>query len=89
MIAVVYQSGQWLYDNNSVLTPFDPAADDCLLAELDFTNDTVVSLEGTSAIVNGIDSGYVTGDLVITANELRGSLNNGEFGVSGTRVVNE
>ena len=41
LIAVVWDGGQWLVDNNSVLTPFIPASDDCLVAEVDFTNDTV------------------------------------------------
>ena len=87
LIAVVWDGAQWLVDNNRVtLVPFVPASTDCLVAQVDFGADTVTSLEGTSAVVNGIDSGYVTGDLAVVANQWNGNANNGEFGVSGTQI---
>ena len=58
--------------------------DDRLLAELDFSNDTVTSLDGTDSTIDGIAAGYIDGDLTFTANFWNGSTNPGEFGVTGT-----
>ena len=58
VIAVVYEGGSWQVDSGSVLTPFTPHSTDCLLAEVDFTNDTVESLQGSRQVINGIDSGF-------------------------------
>ena len=86
LVAVSWDGSQWLYDNNQVLTPFVPAADDCLVAEVDFSADTVTLLQGSSGVINGIDSGWSTGDLGVTPNEWDGSPNAGEFGITGTQV---
>jgi hypothetical protein len=86
LIAVQYVNGQWMVDNNSTLTAFTPAADDCLVAEVNFTNDTAVTLQGTDTIINGIDAGYTTGDLAVFADQLNGNPNNGEFDVTGTQI---
>ncbi len=86
LIAVQFVGGQWMVDNNMVLTPFTPVATDCLVAAVDFSADTAVTLEGTSAIINGIDSGYAFGDMAVFANQLNGSPNAGEFDVTGTQI---
>ncbi|MBT8240332.1 MAG: cadherin-like domain-containing protein, partial [Acidimicrobiia bacterium] len=77
---------QWLVDNNYTYTAFTPAADDCLVANLDFDNNTATTLEGTSGAINGIDSGYVIGDLVVIPEQLAGNPNAGEFDVTGTFI---
>lgn len=84
IIAVLYSGGQWYADKNFGQVAFTPAATDVLLATVDFTNDTVSSLEGSSGTEYGIDYGYASGDLVYTADFWNGSANDGEFGVSGT-----
>ena len=86
LIAVQYVGGEWKVDNNSTLTTFTPASDDCLVAQLDFSNDTAATLEGTDTVINGIDAGYPAGDLAVIANQWNGNSNNGEFGVTGTQI---
>ena len=89
LIAVVYDNGQWKYDNNSALYSFTPLVTDRLVAEVDFSNDTATSLVGPSTLVNGLSAGYVSGDLVITPNVWTSSPSaaTGEFGVDGTVIT--
>ncbi|WOO40096.1 DUF7594 domain-containing protein [Rubellicoccus peritrichatus] len=84
IIAVIWNGSAWYADTNFGQVAFTPVSTDVLLATVDFTNDTVVSLEGSAGIEYGIDYGYYSGDLVYTANMWNGSSNSGEFGVSGT-----
>ncbi|MEM7625665.1 MAG: hypothetical protein AAF333_08555 [Planctomycetota bacterium] len=44
LVAVVYDQGQWYYDNNNVLTAFTPETTDTLIASVDFDNDTITAL---------------------------------------------
>ncbi|MFK7891059.1 MAG: hypothetical protein AB8B63_09630, partial [Granulosicoccus sp.] len=81
-----FVSGTWHVDNNSVLTPFTPASDDCLVAELNFDADTATLLLGANQIINGIDSGFNSGDMSITPNQWNGQFNRGEFGIGGTAI---
>jgi len=84
LIAVVWDGEGWLVDNNTQLTPFTPKATDVLLAQVDFTHDTITSYEGTNDSLHGIARGYVSGDLNFHANLWGGDVNAGEFTVSGT-----
>lgn len=84
LIAVKYISGQWHYDRNVSYVAFTPVASDLLMFEVDFSADTVTDLKGSSGLVNGLESGYADGDLVITPNIWGGSPNPGEFGTAGT-----
>ena len=84
LIAVRLEGTQWQYDNNDAWVNFTTVSGDRLLASIDFTADTITSLEGTSGVVEGIDSGYDSGDLVFTANQWNGGFNDGEFGITGT-----
>ncbi|MEZ4699345.1 MAG: putative Ig domain-containing protein [Rhodothermales bacterium] len=86
LIAVKYFDGQWQYDNNKKYYPFTPAPDDRLLVEVQFETDVVTPLAGVNTIVSGIGSGYVSGDLTVTANEWGGVFNEGEFGIGGSFV---
>nr|MDA3872536.1 hypothetical protein [Kiritimatiellia bacterium] len=87
LIAVVWDGSQWLVDNNDVLTPFSPTATDVLIAEVDFTNDTITSLEGVDSTYQGIADGYASGDLTFSADIWNGNPNDGEFTVEGTGFV--
>lgn len=88
LIAVVFDNGQWKIDRNkNALVEFTPESTDLLVAEVDFTANTVNHLEGSSLLIEGINAGYVSGDLVITAEMWGGSANEGEFGVEGTEIV--
>jgi RHS repeat-associated protein len=66
---------------------FTPVASDVLIAAVDFTNDTVTSLEGTNTTENGIAKGYVSGDLKFFANRFGGVTHPDEFEVEGTHFV--
>ncbi|MEM1109463.1 MAG: hypothetical protein AAGH99_12325 [Planctomycetota bacterium] len=44
LVTVVYDNGQFYYDDNNQLRAFTPEADDTLIAEVDFTNDTISPL---------------------------------------------
>ncbi len=88
LVAVRLNGSQWQYNTNFAWRDFSPVANDRLLAAVNFTTDTVTSLEGTSSVVNGIEAGYTSGDLVITANVWNGAVNAGEFGADGTFFAN-
>lgn len=84
VVAVKYDNGLWHYDDNQIWRPFTPRSSDLLLAAVDFTNDTVESLEGVSGDEHGIVKGYFSGDLTFSANRWGGVPNDGEFAVEGT-----
>ncbi|MEZ4702486.1 MAG: sialate O-acetylesterase [Rhodothermales bacterium] len=88
LIAVVFEDGAWLFDRNkSVLVPFTPRSSDRLLVEIDFGANTANHLAGVDAAVEGINAGYVSGDLLVTPEMWGGAPDIGEFWVSGTEVV--
>ncbi|WP_309381342.1 DUF7594 domain-containing protein [Cerasicoccus frondis] len=84
VIAVFYSSGAWYADTNFGQVSFTPVASDVLLADVDFTNDTVSSLEGVNSTENGISKGYASGDLAYIADWWNGASNDGEFGLTGS-----
>jgi len=86
-LIVVRFSGQWQYDTNRDYYAFTPVESDRLLAEVDFTSDTVTMLQGIDTLVEGISSGYVSGDLTIAPNIWNGAPDTGEFYPQGTFVV--
>ena len=84
-IAVRYGSGRWFYDDNNRYRPFTPADGDILVAAVDFTADTVTSLEGVDTQTLGIQTGYAEGDLVYAANQWNfPNFAFGEFDIDGT-----
>lgn len=89
LVAVVNQGGQWYWSAWGGLTPFTPTSTDQLLAEVDFTADTVQHLEGVEDTINGIDAGYESGDLDITPNEFGSPpvISLDDFSVTGTQVI--
>ncbi|WP_459554669.1 cadherin domain-containing protein [Lacunimicrobium album] len=86
-INVRLNGSQWQYDNNSTWVNFTPTSTDVLVAELDFTADTVTMLEGNLGVVNGIVQGYLDSDLTITANAYNGVSNAGEYDLTGTYIT--
>lgn len=81
-IAVSYTNGQWYFDNNRVLTPFSPLPTDCLVAEIDFSNDSISVLHGSDDVVFGVDSGVSNNLISAIADRWNGELNRGEFEIS-------
>jgi len=88
LIAVKNIDGAWFYDTNSTYIEFTPQEGDRLVAEVDFGNDTANLLSGNTSNyqIDGIDAGYLDGDLAITANQWGGTSNAGEFGISGNSI---
>jgi RHS repeat-associated protein len=86
-ICVIYDGSTWEYDNNDAYYAFTPVDSDILVASVNFTNDTVTSLVGQDSVVNGIVSGYYSGDLTFTPNQYGGDSNPGEFGIGGTNFT--
>lgn len=87
LIAVVLDNGEWKIDRNKYhLVPFTPLPSDHLLASVDFGTNELTHLLGVNTVVEGINAGIVSGDLVITPEMWGGSPNEGEFGVTGTTV---
>ncbi|WP_269537119.1 glycoside hydrolase family 5 protein [Cerasicoccus fimbriatus] len=84
LIAVVWNGSQWQYDDNFGLNVFTPQSTDVLIAEVDFTNDTITSLEGINDVYQGIDRGFASGDLTFSADVWKGGSNDGEFTIGGT-----
>ena len=58
-----------------------------LLAEVDFSGDTITSLEGDIGEEFGIARGFLDGDLRFFADRWGGGSNDGEFTVEGTFFV--
>jgi hypothetical protein len=87
LIAVQNQSGQWYYNDNNTWHAFAPVATDLLVAEIDFTFDTIVSLQGQSGSAFGIAKGFAAADLSFFANQFAGLLNGGEFEAIGTYLI--
>ena len=88
-VAVVFDegSGVWRYDRNGALEVFVPRSSDVLVASVDFGSDVVVMLAGQgSSVLGGVTVGYVSSDLVVTANRWQGRANAGEFGLAGTSM---
>ncbi|MEO1053271.1 MAG: PA14 domain-containing protein [Bacteroidota bacterium] len=83
-IAIKYLNDQWVYDNNSTYTAFTPESTDLIMAEVDFANDQITGLEATSGEVNGIETGFASGDLTFYADRWNGNNNDGEFTITGT-----
>ncbi|MEM9299075.1 MAG: fibronectin type III domain-containing protein [Bacteroidota bacterium] len=85
LIAVKYVNDEWVYDNNGGYYPFSPVVTDLLLAEVDFTNDQIISLENNEGDTLGIAKGFNSNnDLEFFANRWNGGNNNGEFTIQGT-----
>lgn len=93
LVAVKFTGGQWRYSNNdsTTLLTFTPQSTDRLLASVDFSADTIASLEGQRFQVNGIQAGYDTGNLQYFADQFAGSTGgsaDGEFQVTGGAGAN-
>lgn len=84
VIATRYVGGQWEYNDNFVWRQFSRADGDRLIAEVDFSNDTVTSMDGVYGSVGGIQKGFYASDITFEANSWRSSYNFGEFGIAGT-----
>ena len=84
LIAVRYQNSLWEYAALSQWVSFEPEATDRLLAHVNYSEDTVTSLQGASGNVGGIAQGYVDGDLLFYADRWNNSSNNGEFTILGS-----
>ncbi|MEL6104936.1 MAG: PKD domain-containing protein, partial [Planctomycetota bacterium] len=65
LVAVQFRDWQWHYNNNFEWSPFTPLKSDRLIAGVDFDNETMIDLKGRHGRVNGVEQGYVDGDLTM------------------------
>jgi len=86
-IAVYYQNNNWYYYKNEESVAFTPQPTDILVAEVNFTSDTVVLLSGENKMIHGIQAGYAGGDLDVIANQWDGAPHPGRFTATGTDLV--
>ena len=84
-LIAVRHANEWQYNDNGSWRNFTPVASDVLIAQVDFSNDTITGLEGAKGEVQGIARGYDVGDLTFEADQYAGLSNNGEFTVRGTQ----
>ena len=82
-----YLNGNWQYMTDNEFVTFTPRPNDLIIAELNLSADTVNDLKGTDGVIGGIRSGYFDGDIVITPDMWNGSVDEGEFGISGTFII--
>ena len=91
-IAVRFDGTNWEYNTDSD-TPgqdwivFTTLASDVLVADVDFSADTIASLEGTNTTIDGITAGYASGNLLFIADQWGGNLDDGEFEITGTQFT--
>lgn len=83
-VAVRLNGEQWQFNNNTDWINFSPVSSDRLMASIDFDNDTILSLAGSTGALAGIEQGFSDGDLVFWADRFDGSSNEGEFQVTGS-----
>lgn len=84
LITVRFANGSWQYNDNTLWHNFTIDVGDRLLASVDFDADTILSLQGSSGQVYGVEQGFDDGDLSFLADWWNGAPNNGEFSVAGT-----
>lgn len=87
VVAVRFQGGQWQYNNDTRWVNFTPEASDHLIAEFDFDADTIVSLRGQLSTFQGINLGFLIGNLTFEPNQFNGTFNRGEAFVGGSSFV--
>ncbi len=91
-ITVRFRRGRWQYNRGGTNTSggwvnFTPVPTDRLVASVNFSRDTVTALVGSLGNIQGIASGYTSGDLTFQADTWNGSFNKGEFFVQGTEFT--
>ena len=89
-VCVKNEGGEWLQDTNDAWVAFTPVDTDVLVASLDFSADTVTSLQGQIDMLDGLRRGFDSGDLAFSANARigagghNGGDNEGEFFIDGS-----
>ena len=84
LISVRHDGQQWLAGTNETWTSFTPAESDHLIAAVNYSADTISSLQGTFGQYQSIGYGFDQADLTFVANIYSGKVNKGEFTVGGT-----
>ncbi|MCH8046662.1 MAG: hypothetical protein IID44_23410 [Planctomycetes bacterium] len=82
LIAIRFDGTNWQYSNKSSdWHVFTPTAGDRLLATINFSADSITSLQGIRGNIDGINSGFLDGDLVFESDFRNAFVNDGEFTV--------
>ena len=80
-------NGQWQYNDDSGWVNFRRRSSDHIIAEVNFVEDKITPLRGVSSVINGIQAGFIAGDITFEANQFAGTNDNGEFFVDGANFV--
>eukprot|EP00933_Yihiella_yeosuensis_P025589 TRINITY_DN1983_c0_g1_i1.p1 TRINITY_DN1983_c0_g1~~TRINITY_DN1983_c0_g1_i1.p1 ORF type:complete len:700 (-),score=75.98 TRINITY_DN1983_c0_g1_i1:200-2299(-) len=97
-VCVRFRSGRWEYDNNWADEPerrsnaswnaFQLLPTDIMVANVDYSLDTVANLNYTNIKRTGVQLGYHSGDLIFYPNQDgNGQMDQGEFRITGTYFV--
>ena len=85
LIAVRNFNGtQWQFNNDVNWVNFSPEPTDLLIADVNFDNDSVATLEGATGSFGGIARGFTNGDLWFVGDSFNGVNDDGEFQVLGS-----
>lgn len=87
LLPLKYINDRWTYDDNFTYREFIPRPSDVLLAELNFTTNTITSYKGMTGHVQGITKGFAYGSINFLANTFDSKPNTGEFTVNGGYFV--
>jgi len=87
-ISVRFDGTNWEFNTDSDTlgqdwVEFTPQSTDRLVADVDFSADTIEGLEDINQNIDGIAAGF-TGDLQFFANQFGGIADAGEFEITGT-----
>lgn len=81
VVAVRNSDGQWQGFGNGQWVDFRRRNTDRLIAAVDFSTDQIVSLRGTTSVINNIQAGFVAGNVTF------GGVNGNRFIVNGRNLV--
>ncbi len=77
----------WEYNNGRRWIGFDNRASDRILAAVDFSDDRVTSLRGSTGEIEGIQAGFLSGDISFESNGRGRAATGRGFVVHGTQFV--
>ncbi len=86
-VAVRVSGIQWQYNNDVIWQDFEPVDSDLLVAEVSFSANNVVAMDGVYPDVNGIDAGFTEGDIWFSPNLWNRMPDQSEFNLTGTAIT--
>ncbi len=85
-IAVVHHKGVWHYETKGRIVRFKPTDTDVLIAKIDFADKSIEMLQGKNTALQGVNSGYASGDFNVTCNTWKDGAKHGKLQLSGSTL---